>query len=181
MIEAWRLVRPEHARAQSAFSGEGARLYGGRWNSPGRRVVYLSATLSLAALETLVHADPRAFQRDYVAFRLQLSERQVRALPEAELSPGWRERPLSPGARAVGDAWLQELASLGLWVPSVVIPLERNLLVNPAHPDWEDARISEPIPFRFDARLPRRPQRGRAGQGSPSGAGSGAATPSIRP
>lgn len=153
MTVAWRLVRPEQGTFERAFSGEGARLYGGRWNAPGRRVVYLSASLALAALETLVHADRHAFERDYLAFRLELPDTAVLSLPGAELPAAWRARPVSPAARAVGNAWLQDAASLALWVPSVVVPIERNLLVNPGHPDWRAVRPSEPVAFRFDDRL----------------------------
>lgn len=146
-------MRPERSAPDTAFGGEGARIYGGRWNSPGRAVVYASATLSLAALETLVHADPRAFARDYVAFRVRLPDDAVLELPQEEVPAGWRMRPVSPAARAVGDAWLLDSASLGLWVPSVVVPLERNLLLDPSHPRWPEVVVSEPMPFRFDARL----------------------------
>ena len=153
MTTAWRLVRPERGGRGAAFSGEGARLYGGRWNSPGQAVVYASATLSLAALETLVHADRRAFERDYLAFRLTLPDDAVLRLPQNEVPPGWRARPVSPGARAVGDAWLRDGVSLGLWVPSVVVPPEHNLLLAPGHPRWPELTVSGPLPFRFDARL----------------------------
>ncbi|HKI58439.1 MAG TPA: RES family NAD+ phosphorylase [Trueperaceae bacterium] len=153
MTPAWRLVRPERGTADAAFSGLGARLYGGRWNSPGRTVVYTSATLSLAALETLVHADQRAFMRDYVAFRVTVPDDAVLDLAQPEVPASWRARPVSPAARAVGDAWLRDGASLGLWVPSAVVPLERNLLLDPEHPRWPEVQLSEPVPFRFDARL----------------------------
>lgn len=153
MTTAWRLVRPELGGREAAFSGEGARLYGGRWNSPGHAVVYASATLSLAALETLVHADRRAFERDYLAFRLTLPDDAVLRLPQSEVPAGWRARPVSPGARAAGDAWLRDGVSLGLWVPSVVVPLERNLLLAPHHPRWRELTVAGPMPFRFDARL----------------------------
>lgn len=153
MTIAWRLVRAERGNADAAFSGEGARLYGGRWNSPGVGLVYLSATLSLAALETLVHADRHAFARAYLAYRLELPEDAVLTLPQSEVPDDWRTRPVSAGARALGDGWLREGASLALWVPSAVVPLERNLLLNPGHPRWGEASISGPMPFRFDARL----------------------------
>lgn len=85
VLAAWRLVRPKHGNRADAFSGEGSRLFGGRWNSPGVRVTYVSSSLSLAALEMLVHADRRRFARDYVAFRLRIPEGQVLELRDEDL------------------------------------------------------------------------------------------------
>lgn len=149
---------PRHGAPEAAFSGEGARLFGGRWNSPGRRVVYTSQHLSLAALETLAHADNRRFERDYVVFRIEIDERDVNELREDELPADWRARPVSKGARAAGDAWLATAPPAGnsrlvLSVPSVIVPFERNLLLNPAHPRFPELRIGPPTPFRFDERL----------------------------
>ena len=117
-----------------AFSGEGARLFGGRWNSAGGAVVYTSSSLSLAALETLVHADRDRFKRDYLAFTLEIPEALLTVLQEADLPADWRSRPVSTGARRLGDAWLTGGTAV-LAVPSVVVPLETNYLLNPLHPD----------------------------------------------
>jgi len=153
LITAWRLVRQEHGSKEAAFSGEGARRFGGRWNSPGIAVVYTSANLSLAALETLAHADRRRFERDYLTFRLHLPEDEVLLLDEAALPADWQERPVSQAARRIGDAWVKAQASVALSVPSVIVPVERNLLLNPAHPHFAKVVIDTPLPFRFDGRL----------------------------
>jgi RES domain-containing protein len=152
-VVAWRLVRPRFGTREAAFSGEGARRYGGRWNSPGRAVVYASATLSLAALETLAHAERGAVDRDWVAFSVTVQARRVLELRDEDLPADWRDRPSSAGARAVGDAWLEQAASAALLVPSVLVPQERNVLLNPAHPDFGEVEIGPATPFRFDARL----------------------------
>jgi RES domain-containing protein len=152
-FRAWRLVRPAYADPADAFSGEGARRYGGRWNAPGRAVVYVSAHLSLAALESLAHADRRRFERDYVAFELVVPHALVLELRDEDLPDDWRARPTSPGARAVGDAWLEARASAALSVPSVLVPPERNLLLDPRHPRFDEVRIAAPLGFRFDERL----------------------------
>lgn len=152
-VRAWRLVRPRFGTREAAFSGEGARRYGGRWNSPGRAVVYASATLSLAALETLAHAERGASGRDWVAFSVEVPARRVLELRDEDLPEDWRDRPSSPGARAVGDAWLAQAASVALLVPSVLVPQERNVLLNPAHPEFGEVVIGPATPFRFDARL----------------------------
>lgn len=151
--QAWRLVRPTYGTPDAAFSGEGARRYGGRWNSPGRPLVYASEHLSLAALETLAHAERSRFQRAYVAFAAQIPADLVLMLRRDDLPSDWRARPNGPGARAVGDAWLEQASSVALLVPSVLVPQEHNLLLNPMHPRFEDVLIGAGAPFRFDERL----------------------------
>jgi len=150
---AWRLVRPAFAAPVAAFSGEGARRFGGRWNAPGRPVVYASLHLSLAALETLAHADRRRFERDYVAFEVHVPHPLILELRDEDLPDDWRARPVSAGARGVGDAWLAQRASAALTVPSVLVPQERNLLLDPVHPRFAEVRIGAPQRFRFDERL----------------------------
>ena len=152
-LRAWRLVRPAYGDAAAAFSGEGARRFGGRWNAPGRPVVYASLHLSLAALETLAHADRRRFERDYVAFEVRVPHDLILELRDEDLPADWRARPVSAGARAIGDAWLAQRASAALSVPSVLVPQERNLLLDPAHPRFGEVVIGPPRPFRFDERL----------------------------
>jgi RES domain-containing protein len=153
VLVAWRLVRPAYGDRDSAFSGEGARRFGGRWNAPGRPVVYVSLHLSLAALETLAHADRRRFERHYVAFEVRVPHARILELRDEDLPDDWRARPVSWGARAVGDAWLAQRASVALTVPSVLVPQERNLLLDPAHPDFAEVHIGAPQAFRFDERL----------------------------
>lgn len=153
VLLAWRLVRPKFGTREAAFSGEGARRYGGRWNSAGRALVYASATLSLAALETLAHAERGGVGRDWVAFSVAVPARGVLELRDEDLPTDWRARPSSAGARAVGDAWLAQAASAALLVPSVLVPQERNVLLNPAHPAFDEVEIGPATPFRFDARL----------------------------
>jgi RES domain-containing protein len=150
---AWRLVRPAYGDREVAFSGEGARRYGGRWNTPGRPMVYASLHLSLAALETLAHADRRRFERDYLSYEVRIPHTLVLELRDDDLPNDWRARPSSPGARSVGDAWLAQRASVALSVPSVLVPQERNLLLNPQHPRFGQVRISAAQRFRFDDHL----------------------------
>lgn len=153
-VTAWRLVRPAHAAPTDAFSGEGARLYGGRWNSVGVRMVYLSSTLSLAALETLAHAERGALARDWVAYAVEIPEDMALELRDEDLPDDWRAMPASDGARRIGDAWAESHASVALSVPSAIVPIERNWLLNPSHPDFGRLNISEQETFRFDARMP---------------------------
>lgn len=150
MRRAWRIVKEKHA--PTAFDGEGAWRYGGRWNSRGTRVVYTSATLSLAALESLVHLNPPvAFK--YLAIPIEFDEDLVERIDIAGLPADWTEEPPPPSAAEIGDQWVKESRSAVLEVPSVIIHAEPNYLVNPAHPDFKQIRFGKSEPFAFDPRL----------------------------
>ncbi len=148
MITAWRIVKWKHAG--SAFDGEGARLFGGRWNSVGTRMVYTSASRSLAALETLVHLNPPVFFT-FVIIPVSFDRRWVETLPK--LPPHWSDEPPGRAGQAAGDAWVRELRSAVLEVPSAVMPGEFNFLLNPGHPDFRKLKIGESRDFSFDRRL----------------------------
>lgn len=100
-----------------------------------------------------MHADRRRFERDYVTFRLALPEALILELGDRDLPDDWRARPSSEGARRIGDAWAAAQASVALSVPSVVVPVERNYLLNPLHPRFAELVIGSPTLFRFDDRL----------------------------
>ncbi|MBL9157615.1 MAG: RES domain-containing protein [Verrucomicrobiales bacterium] len=147
----WRIVKAKYAA--TAFSGEGAAKVGGRWNSRGQSVVYTSGTLSLAALEMLVHLQPPV-PLAWIAIPCEFDESLAETLDESVLPANWRQFPAPPGVRALGDAWLKEARTPVLSVPSVVVPQERNFLLNPAHPDFERLSIGAGEPFALDTRLP---------------------------
>jgi RES domain-containing protein len=145
----WRLTKAQYAH--TAFDGEGARLYGGRWNSPGRAVVYLAGSLALAALEILVHVKSQRELEGYVKLRVE-APKDVVSEPSA-LPSNWRQGRAPDETRAIGDAWLQAGETLLLRVPSVIIPEESNYLLNPSHPDFDRLTVGEAEPFSFDPRL----------------------------
>ena len=148
----WRLTREPHA----ALDGEGARLYGARWNSKGTAAVYAASHLSLAALEYLVHIDPEDTPDDLVALRLDVpGEANELACKPAALPGGWRDTPPPPECQAIGDRWARTGEHLLLRVPSVLVPEESNVLVNPAHPEASALRVSAARPFSYDLRLVR--------------------------
>jgi RES domain-containing protein len=150
MRQAWRIVKA--SQAATAFDGEGARLFGGRWNSPGTRVVYASATLSLAALELLVHL-PSAVRLRYVAIKIEFPDALVEVWKTNPLPSNWHEEPPPPSAQALGDRWVKEARSVVIELPSVIIPTERNYVLNPAHSAFKKVKIGRPMPFSFDPRL----------------------------
>lgn len=148
----WRITRRRHAGR--AFDGEGARLHGGRWNPPGVAVVYTSATFSLAALEYFVQLDPDAAPDDLVAVAAELpAGAAVRSIELAELPASWRAYPAPEALREIGAAWVRAGTTPVLSVPSALIPHERNLLLDPSHPDLAALRALPPEPFSFDPRM----------------------------
>ncbi|MCB1087369.1 MAG: RES family NAD+ phosphorylase [Verrucomicrobiae bacterium] len=148
MKRAWRIAKEKHAA--TAFDGEGARLYGGRWNSAGTSVVYTSGSMALAALESLVHLNPPVFFA-YVAIPIEFDETLLE--PSPALPANWREEPPPPSTKDIGDLWVRQARSAVLELPSVIIPTEPNYLLNPSHPDFKKIDIGKAEPFAFDPRL----------------------------
>lgn len=139
-MDAWRLCR----RPFADLSGEGARLYGGRWNRRGLAVVYLAENPALAALEVLVHLDlpPELVPNDYVLMRAELPFRATDAVIASDTSP-----------IALGNDWLLGRETPLLRVPSVLVPHSHNYLLNPIHRTSARARIVSVEPFAFDSRF----------------------------
>ena len=138
-MDAWRLCRRPHAN----LSGEGARIFGGRWNSPGRPMVYLADHPALAALEVRVHLDVPfdLLPDDFVLMRVSLPDDLVTDLnfhgPEMSM----------------GDLWLKEEPSAAVRVRSVLIQPAWNILLNPLHPAAARTEVADVNEFRFDPRL----------------------------
>jgi RES domain-containing protein len=151
MPSAWRIVRA--ARVNSAFTGEGGRLYGGRWNSRGTAVVYVSEHESLAALELLVHTIPLSPIERYLSFRLEWQDKLTEYFPLKNLPLHWNTEPPASETMQIGDEWIRRGRSVALAVPSVLSTSEMNFLLNPRHPDFKKVKISQPIEYRFDLRL----------------------------
>ena len=149
----WRLCREPYAA--EAFSGEGARRFGGRWNTRGVRMVYASTSLALAAIELFIHLEPGQVPGDMVSISAELPEGEpARTIEPQALGEGWwTDEPAPPTPREIGDAWIAGRELLALRVPSVPIRSEWNVLVNPLHPRVSEVRIESPQPFIFDARM----------------------------
>lgn len=147
----FRLVRlPDPARA---FDGEGARLYPGRWNPPGVPVVYASQSLALATLEVLVHLDFRHAPPSQHGFVIEVPDSLIETLDEATLPPHWRDHRHRSETQAIGGAWATSLRSPALRVPSVLVPDEKNVVLNPRHPAFPKLTIGGPIIVPLDGRL----------------------------
>ncbi|MBO6576833.1 MAG: RES family NAD+ phosphorylase [Rhodothermales bacterium] len=147
----WRITAK--AYATTAFSGLGAQRTGGRFNSVGRKVVYASGSLSLAMLEMLVQAGDRSRLLNHVVLWAALEEDDITRLAPSDLPSDWKALPYRSATQQVGDKWLDSLKSLALAVPSVIVPVEWNYLINPDHPDFSKLTPSPPAPAAFDPRL----------------------------
>lgn len=150
-VTAWRIVNKKHAAA--AFSGEGAKIYGGRWNPIGHAMIYTAQNLSLAILELIVHLDEYADMLAYTAIPVEFDEILIRILPEEELPRNWSSLPLPQETQVIGKAWLDGMQSLVLKVPSAIVPGESNFLINPLHPDFPSLTIGPPQSLQVDSRL----------------------------
>ena len=148
---AWRIAKRRYAK--SAFDGSGSRKYGGRWNSAGTALVYTSQSQSLAVLELLVHLDGPGLLQSYVLIPVEISDALVQAVSIADLPQNWRSFPAPPTLKQIGDEWVKAASSVVLKVPSALLPMESNFLLNPNHADFERLAIKEPVSFGFDERL----------------------------
>jgi RES domain-containing protein len=142
----WRLASGRYP----PLTGEGARIAGGRWNSPGRPLVYASESLAVCLAECLVHITG-PLPRDYVAYKLSIEEHDIERLDPALLKDGWKTD--IGYTRAIGDQWLDQVRSLALAVPCAVLPESTNVLIDPMHPLAVTVRIVDRQPFQFDPRL----------------------------
>jgi len=149
-VRVWRLVPAGH----EGFDGEGTRRFGSRWVPKGLPVIYTSATLSLAALELFVHtaadlepANLRAIPAD-IPDDLEVQELALSALPT-----NWREIPAPEELQELGRSWIVEGKTAMLSVPSVVVPTERNYVLNPTHAGFHRIQAGEAHDFSFDPRM----------------------------
>jgi len=150
MRKVYRIAAQKHARD---LSGGGAAKYGGRWNSKGEYVLYTANTASLAMLEWLAHARDRDMDIDYFLITLELPEAPI-LKPEVDQLPfNWMATPPLAAVQAYGDALLKEGKCLGIEVPSVVMPIETNIVLNVHHPSFSDVQILSVTLLEPDARL----------------------------
>ena len=151
-MRVWRICKAEHAA--TAFTGEGALLYPGRWHHAGTAVVYCSESRALAALEQLVHLHRNRLPPNFVCFGVEIpDDLRIGEVRTKDLPAEWRHQPGPPELRDIGTRWAESAESIVLQVPSAVVPGEHNLLLNPRHPDFGRLAIGDPEPFAFDERL----------------------------
>lgn len=151
MLKIYRIAKAKYI---SDLSGEGARLYGGRWNKAGYGMLYCSSYLSLSVLELLVHLDYRFINDAFRFIEIDLPDNlKISKVPSSILKQEWRQNPPLALTQNYGSDWLASNKSLALRVPSAVLPNEYNILLNPNHEDFKLITISKKYKLDIDARV----------------------------
>jgi RES domain-containing protein len=145
-MELWRISN------YADLSGGGGLQAAGRWHTRGKRIVYLADHPASALLEMLVHIDRDLIPATYLLLRIVVSESvPIDTIGIDALASDWRTQPAS--TRQIGDQWLDQSSTALLQVPSVIVPIGKNFLLNPAHPDAAKVTIVDAINAPFDLRL----------------------------
>ncbi|KAA1248178.1 RES family NAD+ phosphorylase [Aquimarina sp. RZ0] len=135
------------------LTGIGAKTVGGRWNPKGVAVLYTSTSAALSVLEVLAHLPVAYFPDDMSVATIEIPDELVSSIDIKELPRDWDKIPPSTGIQHFAMNWISENISVGLKVPSIIVPKEQNLLINPLHPDFDLVKLIEIGPFSFDTRL----------------------------
>ena len=162
MIEvAYRIAKTRYSGShEDLFSGIGAAIHAGRWNSKGHHMVYASDSCALATLEIAVHLKNTAVLGAYSVCQIRIPEGLCEEVTAQELPDGWDELVVNPlAAQAWGDLWLEVGATPAVKVPSVVLPMEWNFLLNPGHDQFPDIELGMIEPHAFDARIKGNPSQ----------------------
>ncbi|MGI4733513.1 MAG: type II toxin-antitoxin system Prs ADP-ribosylating toxin ParT [Janthinobacterium lividum] len=154
----WRIAIDARTYAAEDLTGAGAKLSGGRWNDVGVAMIYAASSRALACLETIVHLNAAGLPFNRYLVEIEIADDLLAAAETADaasLSVGWDAEPAGHVSVRFGSDWANDRRSALLLVPSVVVPEEQNLLVNPAHPDAGRVRASKVRRWLYDPRLRR--------------------------
>lgn len=152
-MRAYRTFERKHEA--TAFTGEGARLYGGRWNSVGVPIVYVASSFALALLEIMANARPGRVPPGMVYSVVDIPDYLVEILDVSRLPATWYEAPAPLECQAAGDEWVRGGSSVALLVPSAIARIENNVLLNPSHRDFAQVSIGATLNMPIDDRLRR--------------------------
>ena len=152
LLTTYRICKTKYAATM--FDGEGAFRFGGRWNSRGTRILYTAGSLSLAALEMLVHLNNEEILLAYSFATAEFDENLILSVEDFRTIPeNWSASPPLLEIQQIGDEWKREMASVVLKVPTSVVPVEFNYLINVEHPEFSKVKLGKPQTFTFDERL----------------------------
>jgi len=153
---AWRIATDTPHYESDDMSGEGAKIEGGRWNSINNALVYSSTSRALACIETIVHLNAPALRlnRFLVQIEIPAVVWDARTVLDMHTAPvGWDALPAGRASIKYGDSWIRSRSSAVLLVPSVTVPEEQNILINPAHPDAVHIKATKIRKWLYDSRL----------------------------
>ena len=151
-MRVWRICRKPYV--DTALDGIGGMYTSGRWHSKGNPIVYTASSAALAALEVLVHVDPLTAPADLRLLAIELpDDLSIEVIEPITLPEGWHSVPAPAALQTIGSSWLTSGRTAALNVPSAVITVERNFLLNPRHPEVQRVRILSDEAFSFDTRL----------------------------
>lgn len=148
-----RLFRITKREFAEDLSGQGSFLYGGRWNYKGRRMLYASENASLALLENLVHLQGFRILPDLVLVEMEFEPTRTENLSVPDLPDDWRKNPGQDALKELGSDFLDDMKFPALVVPSVVMPRDNNVLINPLHPESAGIKIVRTEKFSPEGRL----------------------------
>jgi len=147
------LYRISLCKRASDLSGAGAKLFGGRWNSIGIPMLYMTSSRALAALEVLAHLTPIQDPEDFCITVFDVPESSIEEIERNLLPENWNSYPAPSSLKKKGDAFVKSNTALLLKVPSAIIEDEYNYIVNVDHPLVSEIKILSSKPFIFDKRL----------------------------
>ncbi|HBH73728.1 MAG TPA: hypothetical protein DDY43_09865 [Synechococcales bacterium UBA10510] len=151
-MRVWQICRKPYV--DTALDGIGGMYTSGRWHSKGNPIVYTASSAALAALEVLVHVDPLTAPADLRLLAIELpDDLSIEVIEPITLPEGWHLVPAPAALQTIGSSWLTSGRTAALNVPSAVITVERNFLLNPRHPEVQRVRILSDEAFSFDTRL----------------------------
>jgi len=150
---ALRLYRIAKQRFIEDLSGEGARLYGGRWNKKGTSMLYFSEHLSLCVLEILVHIEQQLISNNFYFIEVEVPDNIIKSIPKEELPLNWQSNVLVSSTQDFGSEWIASNKGLALKIPSAVLGYENNVIVNPSHTSFSKLKVIRIEKLNLDARL----------------------------
>ena len=150
-LRGYRIVKEK--LVDQAFSGEGARRFGGRWNQRGTPAIYLSSTISLAMLEMLVHLQSQELMLKYVVFPVDFDEALVTDVNLKKLPRDWDVSPVLADVQQIGEQWITAGTSAVLRVPSAIVHNEFNYIINPQHHQFNQIKVGKRQQVTFDHRF----------------------------
>lgn len=156
---AWRIATDTRSYTADDLSGAGAKASGGRWNDVGVAMLYAAESRALACLETVVHLNAAGLPFNRYLVEIAIPDDLWAAAelvdPQA-IDPGWDAQPAAMVSSVFGTKWAESRRSLILLVPSVIVPEERNILINPEHPDIARVTARKVRKWLYDPRFDRR-------------------------